>query len=539
MGALDIARRLGSNAGRLGRLFADRVVIGRRAPFWLMLRLAPPLEETRAFSWSFGRERHLALLEALRVLEAAAVDDRVAGVLLRLSGAPHGLAAAMSLRRAVDRLRAAGKRVAAYGDRVGLAEYWVGCGAEALWLPETGSVHLVGLRSEGLFLSRLLERLHVRPEVVRVGSHKTAAETFTRESMSPEAREQVEGYFDECFGQLVDAVAAGRGLEPDAVRARIDGGPYGAAAAVEAGLADGGLYPDQVEARRAEWVPDSCDPDEEAGRPRLLDATVYDGVHASDPGWRPLGRDLPHIAYVAATGAIRKGPGLSGISADALRVQLERLRRDDSVRGVVLRIASPGGDALASDLLWRGVRRVQEHKPVVVSMGEVAASGGYFAAVGAGTVLAEAATLTGSIGVVGGKLNLEGLYERLGIGRDAVERGQRAGMLSETRGFTPDERAAVRAEMEAIYDVFLRRVAEGRELSRSEVERVAQGRIWSGVRARALRLVDALGGPLEALHEVRARAGIAESERFVLDVYPKLAPLEGLRSLIGIGLRLR
>jgi protease-4 len=203
------------------------------------------------------------------------------------------------------------------------------------------------------------------------------------------------------------------------------------------------------------------------------------------------------------------------------------------VRGIVLRITSPGGDALASDLLWRALSVAKREKPLVVSMGEVAASGGYLAAVAADSVFAEAATLTGSIGVIGGKLDLGGLYDRLGVGRDAVERGRRAGLLTDARGFTPDERAAVRREMEAVYDVFLRRVEQGRKLARPELERVAQGRIWSGARALGLGLVDALGGPLEAIREVRARAGLAVGEPAVLDVFPRGVSWEALRSLLG------
>jgi protease IV len=534
-----IAGRAGANLVRLGRLGVGRAALTRRAPFWLLIKLAPPLDDTRPLGRLWTRDRVPALIDALRALETAARDRRVAGVVLRLAGAPRRLADAMSLRRAVERVRAAGKPVAAYGERIGLAEFWVASGADRLWLPETGSLHLVGLRREGLFLGRLLEQLHVRPDVVRVGSYKTAAETFTRTGMSPEQREQVEAYLDDLYTELVQAVARGRALEPDAVRERIDAGPYGAPAAVASGLADGCLFPDEVEERLAEWVPESRSRGDGAARARLVDVSLYEALHVSDPGWRPLWRDLPHVAYVAVGGVIRRRAGLLGISVESVRILCERLRRDARVRAVVLRITSPGGDALASDLLWRALRVLRREKPVVVSMGEVAASGGYLAAVAADSLLAEAATLTGSIGVVGGKLNLEGLYERLGIGRDAVERGRRAGMLADSRGFTEDERAAMRRELDSVYEIFLRRVEEGRPLSRADVERAAQGRVFSGARAHALGLVDALGGPLEALREARARAGIAEGQRAIVDVLPRRLPLEGLRGLLGMGVRIR
>ena len=219
----------------------------------------------------------------------------------------------------------------------------------------------------------------------------------------------------------------------------------------------------------------------------------------------------------------------------------ERIRRDEGLRGMVLRIDSPGGDALASDLLWRSIMLVRKDKPVVISMGDTVASGGYYLAAGGDAVLAEPGTLTGSIGVVGGKIDLSGLYERLGIGRDAVERGARAGIHTETRGFSPDERGALREEMRSIYDLFLDRVAEGRALERDAVARVAQGRIFSGQQAERHGLVDALGGPLEAIAEVRKRAGLVPGERIRLEVLPRIPRLEGLRGLVGAasGLSLR
>lgn len=539
MSQAGLLRRVGIDAARAVRLAFARSALVGRAPFWLLLRLEPPLDETRAAAAPFRRQRGPTLLEALRSADRAARDPEVAGVALRLSGAPAGYAAAAALRRALDAVRAAGKPVVAYGERIGQPEYFVASGADRLWLPETGSLALVGLLSEGVYLKRLFDRLDVRADVVRIGSHKTAAEMLTREGMSAESREQIEAHLDEVFAALVDAIARGRGLAPDAVRAAIDAGPYGARRACEAGLADGCRYPDEVETALAELAPESGEPPRGGGPPRarLVDAVAYHALRAGDPGWRPLARDLPHVAYLSASGAIHRRVPLGGISAEAWVALLRRLREDDGVRAVVLRIASPGGDALASDLIWRALRGLREEKPVVVSMGEVAASGGYFAAVAGDVLLAEATTLTGSIGVVGGKLDAGGLLSRIGVGTDAVARGARAGLATPTRGFTPDERAAVRREMEEVYDVFLRRVEESRGIARRALEPIAQGRVWSGRRAVELRLVDALGGPLEAIAEARARAGIAAEERFVLDVHPRLAPLEALRGLFGVGAR--
>jgi protease-4 len=529
-------RRAVSNATRAGRLLVERLTFGRRAPFWLLARLAPPFEETRVVRFPFQRSRAPSLLETLRALDAALHDPRVGGVLLRLAGAPPGYAAAVSLRRAVDAVRAAGKPVAAYGEHIGQPEYLVASGADRLWMPETGSLHLVGLRSEALFFARVLARFDVKPDVVRVGSHKAAAETLTRESMSPESREQIEAYLDDVFSALVDAIAAGRKLDASAVRARIDAGPYRAASACEAGLADDCLYPDQVEEALVDLLPASGEAPPHGGAPRarLVDAESYAALHADDAGWSPLLRARPRIAYLAASGAIHRRGEMSGISVEALSRTLRALGEDEAVRAIVLRIESPGGDAMASDILWRALSVAKRDKPLVVSMGEVAASGGYYAAVAGDAVFAEPTTLTGSIGVVGGKLDAGALLERLGVDHDAVERGRRAGMSSGLRGFTPDERNLVRRDMEAVYDVFLRRVEAGRKLGRADLTQIAQGRIWSGARALALGLVDAQGGPLEAIREARSRAGLASSEGMALDVHPRHVRVDLLRGLLGV-----
>jgi len=535
MPVVDFARRLGHNALRAARQTAGRVALPRGAGFWVRVRLAPPLDEQRLPAMPFQREAPLSLLDVLEILEAAAQDPQVDGVLLRLDGAPHGWAKVLSLRRAVERVREAGKPVAAWGERLGAEDLLLGSAATRLWLPPSGSVALVGLRAESVFVRGLLARLGVEADVVRVGGYKAAGEMFVRDSLSPEAREQTEALLDDLYGELVDGIARGRGLDPQAVRERIDAGPYTAPAAAEAGLIDGCLYPDELEEALERLA--SPPPEDRPGprRVRVVDAPFYGALRARDAGWRPLVGDLPKVAYVVATGAIHRGRGFSGIGSDGLCGLLENLARDPAVRGVVLRITSPGGDGLASDLLWRAVRVARRDKPVVVSMGDVAASGGYYVAAAADAVLAEAGTLTGSIGVVGGKLHAEELLERIGVTTEAVERGSRAGLLAATRGFTPDERALVRREMEALYTTFLDRVAEGRAMSRRSVEKLAGGRVWSGLRARELGLIDALGGPLEALAETRRRAGIGEDERVLLEIHPRRPRFGGLRWLLGLG----
>jgi len=531
---LRVARGLLANGARWVRLGLAGSLDGGRGGLWLTLRLGASLGERSPLFPRSGTHSDLGLLEVLRVLEHAAQDERVAGVVLRFSGGLAGWSRVHALHRAVSELRRAGKRVVAWGERLGTPDYVVAVAAERIWLPESGALELVGLRSEALFVRDLLERLDVKPEVVHVGRYKSAGEFLTRDSMSEEQRQQLEAWQADVFDELVEKVAQGRGLSSEAVQEAVDTGPFSGAHAVAAGLIDGLLYADQLEAELPALMEAPGGEDAGPRRPQLVEASDYYLREVADPGWRPLLRERPRVAYVIASGAIHRGAGMSGIASAALAATCAELREDRAVRGVVLRVNSPGGDALASDLLHRELELLCREKPLVVSMGDVAASGGYYLAAAADRVFAEAGTLTGSIGVVGGKLDLSGLYRRLGIATEAVERGAHAGLHATDRGFTAEERVVVRREMEAVYQTFLTRVAQGRGLSLDAVEHAAQGRVWSGLRALSLGLVDGLGGPLEALCEVRRRAGLAEGEAWALSLHPAQSRLLGLRALTGL-----
>jgi protease-4 len=522
-------RRLAANGLRLATRLASRPSLPARSGCWLTMEVGAELSERTHLG--FGRPA-LGLMDLLRALEAAGIDDRVEGVLLCVRGEASSWSQASSLRRAVDGLREAGKRVVVFAERLSAEGYLVASGADRIWLPGSGQLFLVGLRAERFYLRDLLERIGAKPEVVHVGRFKSAGETFTRGTMSDTERKQIEGWQADVFDELIGGVARGRGLEPSAVRDLVDRGPYVARAAAEAGLADELVYEDELPQRLESLSREPAPGRRERREVHLVPVEQYFAARLVEAAWQPVLRPQPALVYLLGLGGVHRGSGPRGITSEGTGELLEQLRTEPAVRGVVLRLDSPGGDALASDLLHRRVEQLRHEKPVVVSMGDVVASGGYYIAAAADSVYAEPGTVTGSIGVVGGKLNLEGLYERLGVAKDGVQQGARAGLLREARGYTPDERQAVRKEMDAIYDTFLDRVADSRRLTRRALEEIAQGRIWSGRQAIGLGLVDALGGPLEALRDLRARAGFQAGERLTLVTLPKVPRLPGWLSML-------
>ncbi len=512
---MSLLRRVFDNASRAARLGVSRVVL-RNAPFVLRLRLASPVPELPATPFFGGGEPALSLLETLLVLRRAARDPDVAAVAVRSEGPAGGLARALSLRRGLAEVARA-KPVVVWAESLSAEELLTASAATRLLVAEAGSVSWMGLRYEGVFLHELLDKLGVAPEVVRIGEFKTAGEALTRSTLSPEQRTQLEALLDDQFTALVDGIAEGRGLPAAQVRELVDAGPFTAPAAREARLVDDCRYPDEVPALLRELAP-SLGADDPLP---AIDARAYLALRAVDAGWAPLTRERAALAYVVARGTIVRGRGRRGVACDSYRRLLDQLAEDDRIAAVVLRVDSPGGEVVASDLLWRAVRQLGREKPVVASLGDTAASGGYYVAAAAHSIVAETTTVTGSIGVVGGKLDLSGLYERIGIGRDGVERGARAGLFSEARGFTPDERKVVREGMHSAYERFVARVAEGRALAPERVRAAAGGRVWSGSAALAHGLVDALGGPFEALAEAQRRAHLDPEQPAALAFAPR------------------
>jgi protease-4 len=474
---------------------------------WLVLRLDHGLSDAppRGPSWlepAFPRPRCTA--HVLAALAAAARDSRLRGVVARLGPDGIGWGQAVELADAFTALRAAGKRLVVYAEHTGNAGAWLGGLAERFWMAPEGRLDLLGVRSDGLYFRRLLERLGVRADVLAAGDYKSAGEPFTRDSMSEPAREALGAVVDTLWQQLVEGLAAGRAGDAERAARWVDGGPYMAAQALEAGIVDGLAYPDELPRKLAELTGTEVPADQEP-QLRLVAEPGYRALSAPRFAFQPLRGAGDRVAVVPLVGVIRRpDAGAHGIVA-----LLRELAGDPAVPAVVIRIDSPGGDVLASDLIARAVARLALRKPVVASLGDVAASGGYCVASEAHEIVAEPTSLTGSIGVVLAGLDFEGLLARLGIGLDGLERGRHARIYDATRRRPAEERALLREQVEGIYARFVERVALRRRLSPAAAAAVARGRVWTGRAAHGHGLVDALGGLDHALARARELAGIA------------------------------
>lgn len=473
--------------------------------------------EPRASFFSEPQESYLHLLRRLR---EAAGDRSVRGVVIHLDRSPFSWAQVEELRGMITDLREADRTVVVYLDEAaGNRDYYLATAADHVYLHPAAELDLTGLSAETLYFRGTLDLLGVEPEFHRRSEFKAAVETYTRHEPSGPASEQMNALLDDLYGGLVAAVAEGRERSEDEVRDLVDAGPYTAAEAEEAGLVDGLLYPDQLEHRLEGNFGDTYLLDDE-----YLDQLPHSGWHAPR-----------RIAVVLVTGAITSGesapPSILGggnTGAETVVKALDQARRDPTVKAVVLRVDSPGGSAFASEDIHRAVSLLQERgKPVVVSMGGMAASGGYYVASGADTIFAEPGTVTGSIGVYGGKISLEGLYEKVGIGATSWSRGRKAGMWSSSRPLDPVEDAALEHMIDNTYAMFKQRVADGRDMDPDRVESLARGRVWSGVRAHELGLVDELGGMFDAVDHARELAGIRAGARVQLVTYDSRADTLG------------
>jgi protease-4 len=493
----------------------------------LVLRLSGELPEKPPIELpSFVSDDHtpLTVIGVWSALEKAAADSRIKAVVLQPEGLSAGWAKLEELRIDIDKFKKSGKPVFAYLRQPGTREYYVASGANRIYLGPSEPVMVKGLRAEMMYFKKTLDKIGVSMEIEHAGKYKDYGDMFTRSDMSPETREVMTGVVDDLYANLVAGIAAGRGKSPGEVRAIIDQGPFTAPQALKAGLVDALRFEDQMWGELKERI---------KAEPSHVSMDKYSRVTAESLGLQGKSR----IAVVVGEGDILRGnPGDDGAGETSLTSYgfnklLRRVENDPLVKGVVVRIDSPGGEVTASDEIWRQMNLLSKKKPVVVSMSDAAASGGYFMAMTGDPIVAYPATLTGSIGVVFGKPNFHGLYDKLGITKEAIERGKNAGIDSDYTPLSPAERTMLKKGIDESYRDFVTKVADARHRKFDEIEPLAQGRVWLGSQARPRGLVDEIGGLDKAIEMVKQKAKIPAAERVSLMIYP------GRRGLLDLILK--
>jgi protease-4 len=449
-------------------------------------------------------------------LRKAKVDKRIGAVLI----VPGGLRAQFwgkiqELRDAILDYRRSGKPAIAYVEYGDDRVYYLASACDRVFLMPSSQLDLNGLASYELFLRGTLDKIGAYPDFLHMGEFKTAANQFTETGFTPAHREMIESINRDMFEQLVRGIADGRRKPEAEVRALIDQGPFLARDAVKAGLVDGLAYPDQLDDKVK--VP--------GGKLRRLDDREYAKVSPASLG---LNKG-PRIALIYASGVIVSGESgfdpVNGpvLGSDTLIKYIRQAREDSRVKAIVLRVDSPGGSAVASDSIWRELMLTRTQKParpLVVSMSDLAASGGYYISMPASYIVAEPATLTGSIGVITGKIVTGGTLEKIGAHMESVSIGRNAEMNSPIRPFNDSERAKVQAGIAAFYDIFVEKAAQSRHMPPARLEALARGRVWTGRQAKQNGLVDELGGLDRALAAAKQRAGLAPDAEVELVTYP-------------------
>lgn len=492
-----------------------RAVVGRLRPTTVLrLELKGAIPDVSASTGVFDQRKQQPLLQVLSALRIAARDPRLRQVIVTLDGPHIGLGRAEELRVALSRCAAAGKEVIAVSEHLDLPSYWVALGAGKIVLHPTGMLDVVGVASRFTLLKGLLDKAGIRARLLARGEYKSMRETFAADEISDANREMLASLVENTFDQLRQRIAAARDIDADRVSAIIDRGPFRAAQAKELGLVDELAYVWDLSPERA--------------GDRRLHATsgrAYVKRHSR----RFLPTRSPRIALLEVDGTIRSGKNTYGPSGKratgsaSFSKALARIADDRAIRAIVLRVNSPGGSALASDVMWHALGAAKKDRPLYVSMGEVAASGGYYVSGVAGArIYANSTTITGSIGVVGGKLEVSGLLRRLGVAQAVVAIGENADFYSPVHDWNERQLQKMSDEIDAHYDDFVQKMARGRGLSFEELESSAKGRVWTGAQALERRLVDAVGGLDEVLLAVRRDLELPEDA--ALDLVTESVP---------------
>ncbi|WP_154859455.1 signal peptide peptidase SppA [Cyclobacterium xiamenense] len=458
-----------------------------------------------------GTVSSVGINQVIKAIETAQENEDIKGIYLESGLLGAGQSHILEIRNALKDFRESGKFIVAYGEYFTETGYFLCSVADEIYLNPIGDLEFNGFAATPVFFRGLLEKIEVEPVIFRVGEFKSAIEPFVLDKMSEENRLQTKAYLEDLNGILIREVAESRSLAPEtvqeinnnmSVRANQD--------AVDLGLIDALWYDDQVKARLREKL----GLEEEAS----INSINISGINQTATEKNRLSRN--QVAVIVADGEIVGGEAPDQIGSEAFLKEIRKARKNKDVKAIVLRINSPGGSVVASEVIWRELSEAQKEKPLIASMSNYAASGGYYIAAPADTIIAQPNTITGSIGIFGITFNAQGLLNnKLGITTDVVTTGTYSDFLNPTKSMSDMEKAIMQSKVEEGYETFITRVAEGRTMSREDVMAIAGGRVWSGVAAKEIGLVDVLGGLDEAIRIAAAKAGLEEEFRVVY--YPK------------------
>ncbi|HRI03442.1 MAG TPA: signal peptide peptidase SppA [Pyrinomonadaceae bacterium] len=472
---------------------------------------------------AFGISQPQSFTSLLTQIRKAKVDPRIGAVMLEINFPGIGWGKADELRDAIKDLRSSGKPVYAYMEIGMNKEYYIATAADKIFLPPSGDIYVNGLAAEAMFYKGSLDKLGVEVDAIQIGpKYKSAPDQYTKTAMGDGQREVINSLLDEFFGRFTNAIAESRKKSVEDVKALIDNAPYNAKKAKELGLIDDAFYREQVDSELKAKLGYK-----ESDTLRTIRGGAYREIPSDTLGLNNGER----VAVIYASGAITSGRSSSGplngesVGSDTVVAAVNDAANDKTVKAIVLRVDSGGGSALASDVMWYALENAKAKKPVVVSMGDVAASGGYYIACNANKIVAEPATITGSIGIFVFKPNIKGFYDWIGVSNEYTMRGKNAGIFRATEKWTPEERAKMESQISSVYyDSFIPKVAAGRKKTAEEANTLGQGRVWTGTQAKANGLIDEFGGLEKAISIAKELANLPADKDVRRVVFPAPRP---------------
>ncbi len=493
-----------------------------RSDSFLEIQLSGEIQEKPApdFLTSIMGQAPLSMHEIWWNIRKAKVDSRIKGIILRLGMMQCDWAKADEIRNLILDFRQSGKKAYAYIDESFEfdKEYYLATGCDEIILHPEGMLIINGIGGYVPFFKQTLQKLGIEAEVEKIGKFKTAYNMFIEDAFTPAHREMLDSIYHSIFDHYVQTVAEAREKEPESIKELLNQGIFQAQTAKKSGLIDALLYEDEFRKKLQG----------EGKQFKRISHARYVNISPSSLG---LNRGRK-IALIYGTGAILTGEGAYSIMGSrTVSEWIRQAKDDDSIAAIVFRVDSPGGSVVGSDTIWRSAALAKKEKPFIVSMSDLAGSGGYQISVPAHSIVAHPQTLTGSIGVIFAKFNFAGLYKKIGVTADKIQYGDRADMFTTFRSATPDERALLEQHIQVSYEHFVAKVAACRNMSKEDVDEVGRGRVWTGSQALELGLVDEIGGLLRAIQIAKDKAGIPQKEEVKLEVWPKKISLWG--ALLG------